>query len=412
MKKIILFLAFSLSAMTTYAGGFQVALQGVRQLGMGHVGTANTFNATSIYFNPGALAFHDSMFSANLGFYPIFGRLIYLESSPGIYQAEQVHNTGTPFSAYFSLSPNILDKKLKFGLGIYTPFGSSSQWEDDWKGRYVIQQVDLKTIFIQPTISYRINDKIGLGVGFVYNTGSLLLRKAIPLSSSSMADGQAELTGKGSGIGFNAGISFKATDDFSIGLTHKSSVLTKVKDGDATFTVPASVVSSFPSGTFNAELKLPNITTIGLAYQFTSKLNIATDINYTGWKSYDTLKIDLTNNTSTLADIKNTKNWNNTFTFRLGAEYMASSRLALRLGAYYDMTAAKSDYISPETPDANKLVITAGLSYRIKAFTIDLALASVNGSRIERTNPETNFGGNFKSKAIIPAIGINYDFKM
>ena len=46
-----------LASSSAFAGGYQVALQGQRQIGMGHTGTALAYDASSIFFNPGGLVF-------------------------------------------------------------------------------------------------------------------------------------------------------------------------------------------------------------------------------------------------------------------------------------------------------------------------------------------------------------------
>ena len=84
----------------TVAGGFHLNLQGQKQLGMAHCGTASVFDASVLFFNPGAMSFLDSTNSICAGSNFIFPRLAYLEPSPGIYTSEMVKNISTPFSFY------------------------------------------------------------------------------------------------------------------------------------------------------------------------------------------------------------------------------------------------------------------------------------------------------------------------
>ena len=46
-----------LSGSQLYAGGFQLNLQGSRQLGMGHTGTGLVYDAATLFFNPGGMSF-------------------------------------------------------------------------------------------------------------------------------------------------------------------------------------------------------------------------------------------------------------------------------------------------------------------------------------------------------------------
>ncbi len=391
------------------AGGFQVNLQGQKQSGMGHTGVGLLSDASTILFNPGAMSFLDSNYRLSFGANFLFPRVTYAQIAPGNYSAQTVHNIGTPFTFYGSWKFK-KQEKLSVGIGIYTPFGSKMQWEDDWLGQFLIREIDLKTIFFQPTVSYRINDKIGIGAGFIYATGSFGLRKGVPVQDPNMEYGEGALNGKASGYGFNTAIYIKPNDKLSIGIDYRSSVKTSVSNGTANFTVPSSLAQYFPSTTFNTTIKLPSVLTIGTGY-VCNKWRFALDINYVGWKSYDSLVIDFADNTEKLADIHSARKYKNSFIFRLGAEYNMNQKLSLRMGTYYDMTPVQDGYLTPETPDVNKLGITGGLSYRpTKCMSIDVSFLFIEGQQRTDTNLETEFSGTYKSRALVPGIGFEFVF--
>src|SRR5204863_2270444 len=125
-----------------FAGGFQVNLQGQKQTGMGHTGTGLLSDASCVFFNPGGMTFLDSSIDVVAGGHFIIPRTEYLEASPGTYTATMEHNVGTPFEFYFS-DRFKKHPRLAAGLGVYTPFGSRAQWPDDWKGQFIIREIDL-----------------------------------------------------------------------------------------------------------------------------------------------------------------------------------------------------------------------------------------------------------------------------
>ncbi|MGZ3812342.1 MAG: long-chain fatty acid transporter, partial [Mucilaginibacter sp.] len=55
MRKLLL-LALALSPVLAIAQGFQVNLEGQKQIGMGHTGTGILQDGASVFFNPGAVA--------------------------------------------------------------------------------------------------------------------------------------------------------------------------------------------------------------------------------------------------------------------------------------------------------------------------------------------------------------------
>ena len=55
-RKLLTFLGCALLSGVAQAGGYQVNLQGQKQIGMGHTGTGLALDEASIFFNPGALS--------------------------------------------------------------------------------------------------------------------------------------------------------------------------------------------------------------------------------------------------------------------------------------------------------------------------------------------------------------------
>ncbi|MES2591349.1 MAG: outer membrane protein transport protein [Bacteroidota bacterium] len=411
MKKTAIFLIIcALNSTLLLAGGFQINLQGQKQAGMGHTGTGLLLDNSAILFNPGAVSFLDSLRGISFGTSLIFPRTIYLEPHPGTYTASTEANVGTPIMLYAAFKFK-KSKNLSAGIGIYNPFGSRLQWDDNWKGQFLIREINLKTFFIQPTLSYKLNEKLGIGAGFVFATGDFSLRKGVQLQDSTGKYGEAKLSGKARGYGFNAGVYFKATEKLSIGLDYRSQVNVTVDEGTATFDVPGSVAEYFPETKFTTQLRLPQMATLGFGYALNDKLKLAVDINYIGWQSYDSLIIDFEQNTDKLADLHSAKMYKNVFSYRVGGQYKFSTKWTIRLGAYYDMTPVQSGYLSPETPDVNKIGITSGASLRVtKKINLDLSLMFIEGMKRTDTSMETNFSGTYKSRAVVPGFSFGYLF--
>lgn len=403
----LIWLCICLMPAILLAQGFQVNLQGQKQQGMGGAGTACMQDASALFFNPGGASFVEGT-SINVGITPTIAKGIFLDD-----RTNQTYRTdspiSTPFAAYglFSLKDS---NNLKVGLAIYTPFGSTVEWEKKWAGRFALTRLQLQAIFIQPTISYQVNSKWGVGAGFIYSYGKVNLQKDIPVIDSAGNYGYAELDGKANGFGYNVGIYYKPIEKLSIGLTYRSKVNMSVKNGHARFSVPQSLTNNFPNGAFKATLPLPDVSTLGFALKPTSKLDLALDINYVGWKAYDTLAFDYQTNTASLADTKSARKYKSTFAFRGGAQYMVIPSLALRIGLAYGITPVQNGYVTPETPDANRVNYTAGLGYRFdKHLKVDVSFLFTQLERKD-TNLETNLSGTFKTNVCAPGLSVSYLF--
>src|SRR6185295_5318313 len=65
--------------------------------------------------------------------------------------------------------------KLAFGIGMYVPYGLTSQWTDDFPGRFSAKRASLATIYVQPNIAYQINSKWSIGGGPIWGHSSVEL---------------------------------------------------------------------------------------------------------------------------------------------------------------------------------------------------------------------------------------------
>jgi long-chain fatty acid transport protein len=408
MRKLTTFLLFVLPVSFALGEGYQVNLQGNRQTGMAHTGTALNFGSSSIHFNPGTLSKLETKYDFQLGGSIIKVNNTFQKESPSVYQQSTDNPLGTPF--YFYGAARLTDK-LVVGFGVTTPYGNTLTWGDDWDGRFLIQDISFKSICFQPTASYSITDKLGFGAGFIIATGDVLLHKAIPASDAE-GEGQAELKGNTVQYGYNIGLYYEPSSKISFGLDYRSEMMMKMKNGDATFDVPESLSANFPSpNTFNAELPLPANLVFGIAVKPNDKLTIAFDLQIVFWSAYDTLSFDFANNTSSLVDQKSPKNFENTIVPRIGVEYVVCSKFMARAGFAYDSTPVPTDYLSPETPGADKLNLTCGFTAKFTdKLSVDASFQYIKAMERKDGYKPSNFYGTYNTNAFIPGIGVRYSF--
>lgn len=138
---------------------------------------------------------------------------------------------------------------------------------------------------------------------------------------------------------------------------------------------------------------------------------IAVDVHYVGWSAYDSLNFDFSTNSAALQDSYNPRKYEDSWIFRIGFEYQAIKKMTVRAGFYFDQTPIQDDYFSPETPGANKLGFTGGLSFSlVENLKVDLALIYIYGMEREAYYTPDNFGGKYSTVAMVPSIGISYKF--
>lgn len=375
MKKI-LSLFFIAGTSCAIAGGFQLNLQSARALGFGGAYTGFCWGTESVFFNPGGMT---NLRGHNFSIGGSYVMPLVSLQTPVTDNINQTSPNSTPIHFYYG---GQLTDNLFVGLGINNQFGSTSSFEDDWEGRFIIQNIALKTFSFQPTVAYKIHDYISIGAGFVLTTGNFSFEKAVPVGSDDTDYGKASLSGSGLAYGFNAGIYSTLLDNdhykITLGASYRSGQKISLEQGTAAFSdIPLSLQGTFPATTsFTGELNLPSVINVGFAAQYkindAHSLTLLYDFNYTGWSSYDTLAFDF-DNTDT-PDSKTTKAWQNSPTHRFGIEYALNEKFYFRAGGYYDISPIQDGFVSPELPDATQFVPTVGFGMQAgENFGFDVA---------------------------------------
>jgi long-chain fatty acid transport protein len=402
MKKLLLPL-LGIIPLLSFAGGFQVNLQGTKQTGMGHLGTSFHLGASSAYFNPAMMGLDENKFSFEAGGSLIASSIQFQNGNTGA--SESTDNPiGTPFYLFGTYKIN---DKLSAGLAVYTPFGSTVVWGDDWSGKNLIQDISLSAIFIQPTLSYNVSDKLRVGAGLAIVRGSFEINRAAPVPIGN--DATVNLQGDAIAFGFNAGVHYDVSEKFSVGLTYRSNVDVELEGGDADFTVDPALASRFPDSEFDATLPLPATTTLGLAYKISDKWLVSAEGSFVQWSGYESLDFDFAN--EAIADSKNPRNYEDAMIFRVGAQYTANEHFDFRAGFYYDESPIQDEYFNPETPNSDNLGFTTGMSGHIgERFGFDVSLLYIVGTERESEYKPSGFGGTYASRSVITGFGLNYSF--
>jgi len=428
MKRFFLLLTTLAVATSSYAEGYQVNTLSAKQLGMGHVGVAMKLNSESLFFNPAATAFQTSKFDISVGMTGIAAKAEYAPLNNGAISKSD-NPLSTPLYVYFNYKAT---DDLAIGIGLNTPYGSSMNWGPNWAGAHLVQEINLQSFSLQPTVSYKFWDKLSVGVGLSIVWGNFDLSRSmfqvgastnVMISGALMAAGMtpdavapiasagdnalvsAKLIGDAKiAWGVNLGVMYDINKKWTLGLSYRSKTQMLVEEGTAELNylnsdvkellAATKMIPAMDQGTFTASLPAPANVTFGTSFRPTEKWELAVDLQWVGWSAYENLNVVFNETELKIQDINSIKNYENSMIYRVGAQYHATKCITARVGMYLDETPVKSEYLNPETPSMTKLGFTAGLTIRATDFmSIDLSYGYVTGADSERfgsyeyTNP-------------------------
>lgn len=386
-------------------GGFQMLPQSHSSAGMAGAVTALQTDGSVIFYNPGGMVFLEKS--------NVFGGVSYSQSRIAFRSNNSglVNRTESKNMLPFYVGGTIkLSDKMAAGIVVNTPFGYNTTWRSDWEGRYIVLSSKLNTLFIQPTLSYKFSEKLGIGAGFVFASANHKWNRALIVADG--ADVQFE--SKATGFGFNAGINYAINKKLTAALTYRSKVKLNFKNTDVTFSnIPASLVDQYPSSTnADAEMPLPSVLSIGFSYEVIKGLKLNFETNLNSWSSFDSLNYEFdASNTTLNEEFRQSRKYRDALTLRLGAMYKISNKITGRAGIAFDQTPVKENYMTPDMPDGDRYVFGIGASFNVsKAFVIEGSYNFETKAEREGVNKDTGLNGAFNSLSHCFGVGINYSF--
>lgn len=422
-----------------HAAGFAVLEQSVRGLGNAYSGgTAGGEDISTLFYNPAGLSEYTGTEVISGAHFALPEVRFKADESSDSFNRPLTGNDGMN-AGNNVLIPNLylatdLIGPLRFGLGITVPFGLGAQYDKDWQGRYEATDSQLKTIDINPAISYAVNDMVSLGFGISAQYVDVKLSNAIDFGtlcigqlgiaacsglglSPQSADGNVEIEANGWSWGYNAGILLKPVPGVRLGIAYRSRVNYQLK-GKARFQVPASAqlltaTNAFRNTGTASESDMPASLSIGAIYESKQKWAMLLNFTWTEWSRLDKLTTHFDNPAqpdSTLGlDFKNT------LRASIGFNYHLNPAWTLRSGFAYDESPVPNAKARTfRVPDSDRYWLTVGVSYRRNPnlnFNLAYAHVFMKDGLIEREDP---FGhtirGRFESQIDIISAEFQWAF--
>jgi len=392
-------LALSIAAISTHslANGIAINEQSASAAGTAYAGRASSaLDASTIYGNPAGLS--------KLKRREVSGGLAVIDAkvdidhangaAQGTNKGDSVPLSVVPFG-YFSTP---VDDRLTFGLGVYVPYGIINDYESSFQGRYLGSYSKVQVITVQPTVSYKITDRVSFGFGPTINRIDGQLKNNLN-NAGAFGSGDATLNIKGhdSAFGFNAGIMVDLTDDTTWGLTYHSKVTYKLK-GDTKVKGGNGPILGLANGKYDADLSitLPESVDTSITHRLNDQWTLHAGATWTRWSRLDTLEVKNSGIQNPqiagqLGTVSEELDWHDTWAFSLGASYQLNPQWVLRTGFAVDAAPTSNDNRNVRIPVGNRKVFALGAGWSPNAdLTIDVAYAYLweNDAKVDQPGRE------------------------
>lgn len=356
----------------------------------------------------------------------------------------------SPVPNFYVAKP--INSGLSVGLGVTAPWGLVTEYDAGWVGRFQAIKSGIKTINVNPGLSWKASDAVAIGLGLnaqhmsaeftnqVNYSGALLSAAALngiaPGSAGFNAiaaataglESSARVKGSDNAYGWNAGVLFNVDDRTRVGVGYRSSLKYRIS-GNASFANPAvpvgapAVTALLAAGVnatalFNtkimSDVKIPAILNLSYFTQLNDQWDLMADAQWTQWSTVKNLTFVRGDGTV----LQNTpENFKNTWKLAVGANYRYRPQWTLRGGIAIDKSPVQEALMTPRLPDSDRTWLTLGARYTAKpGLTVDVGAGYVF---VKKTNISTDpaaaaasglIKGYYDSHVTILSAQVNYAF--
>ncbi len=461
-RALVVALTCACGPMIAHASGFQLGETSASGLGTAYAGgAAQALDATTVWSNPAGMSLvGDSQISGAL--HLITPSLKFRDGSSRPATAQGLGGNGgdagslAPVPNFYLVKP--IDSRISVGLGVNAPWGLVTEYDPGWAGRFQAIKSSIRTINVNPSLSYKASDSLSMGVGLdiqhmsaeftnqVNYAGALLSAaalngiapgsagfNAIAAATAGLESG-ARVKGSDNAYGWNAGLLWSLNDSSRVGLHYRSSMKYRL-DGTVGFTNPAlpagaPAITALLAGGVNAtrlfdsaitsDVKIPAIVNVSYFTRLDDRWDLMADAQWTQWSTIKNLTFIRANG----AVLQNTpENFKNTWKVAIGANYHYSPQWTLRGGLAFDKSPVQRIDRTARLPDADRTMLTLGAQYTVNPkLTLDMGAgyvfiktARINANGGNPGDPAAALAngllnGQYDSRAVILSAQLNYRF--
>ncbi len=426
-------------SLSAQAEGYKLFEQSVSSMGNAYAGRgAQITDASLVYSNPAALT---QLKAAQLsgGLNLINAKTHYRnaqaqsangQSVVGRTDGENSLNELVPFLFY--ASP--VSDTLSWGLGFYVPYGLSSDYDNDFVGRYFADETAVQVLSLQPGIGYKLNEQWSVGLGISINRADGTLSKykdhsglcelgetrtnamfGAPVYNDAYCNSHYEVQGDDIAFGYTLGLHGEPIAGTRLALTWHSaihftltgdSVITNTPitganvAGNPNFLVVAPHLPAIDlaSGKLAANaqateasklaLTTPASAAFSLDQQLTPQLSVQFSAAWTQWSAFQSIDIvSVDENPSMSLSSQQPQNlnnpgqigyipeyWHNSWSFAVGATFVLQPELTVKTGVAYDENPIAQSHKTARIPTDDRVWATVGANWQLtNQLSLDFA---------------------------------------
>lgn len=346
-------------------GGIELYEIASPDIGLASAGySARAEDASTLFKNPAGMSLlHGSQFQGGLQL--TYGSVSF---SPDASTSPQLGNHGggnaigaLPAASGFFVYD--LADRWKVGLGMLNYFGLAEKYDDNWVGRYYVQNSALLGMTLMPAASFKAADWLSIGAGLNAMYGYLKTDMAV--NNSSPVDGQLSLKDETWGFGANVGVLIEPREGTRFGITYLSPLNLDFKDQPEISVFGGNLGTLFATPELNLGVKVPQSVMAGFYQDLSPKWAVMADVGWQQWSQFGEVQIGVEGAGGVPRVVTANLDYQDTWHGALGARYRASEKWQFMGGAAFDSSSVDSANRTVTLPMGQAWRFGIGASHRL-----------------------------------------------
>jgi len=365
-----------LASGSVYAGGIALYESGTPDVGLAAAGfAARAQDASTVFTNPAGMSRLDKSQVLG-GLQALYGKVEFSPNSNTTFTGSDGGNAigWIPGGSAFIVQK--LNQDWSIGFGVLSYFGLSGSYDNNWVGRYYVQESTLLGMTLTPAVSYRVNNWLSVGAGLNMMYGYLDTRVAINNIGDSRPDGHLKYNDEKWGYGGNFGILVAPSSGTRFGLTY----LTEVKldfsakpefSGLGPLMETALKNRGLTTNNLDMSMTVPQMVMFSAYHELSEKWAIMGNVGWQDWSRFGQVDVQINSNNPRSLTVDN--DYKDTWHVALGVQYRPSTAWMFTCGIAYDSSAVDDDKRTVTLPMGEAWRFALGAQY---AFTPNLTMGA------------------------------------
>lgn len=269
-----------------------------------------------------------------------------------------------PYGSIYYVQP--LSDKIHLGMSFSAQGGSALDYGTDYAGKMELNDLRLNVLQFNPSISYEINSRWSVGIGFQIDYATY---------EQNLLIDHAHLETDSWTLGYNLGAMFQINEHNRLGLAYRSEMnhdLTGKLNTDAfRYHIAGPIYKNIPAMSGQAGVTVLNPRQLELSglHQITTPLSLVWSFGFEQWSENKSTRVEINDDRFTQIQ----RNFEDVWTAAVGARYQLTSKLRFEGGVGWASSPLDDASLqSPDLPVDNQHRYSIGMNYQWTP-TIDLS---------------------------------------